>query len=98
MVEWHYRLNAHEPERTPGDSGGQGSLACYNPWGQEESDMTERLNNTGLCIKMRGKKNAKGLSGTPAHKEEVLSQTIKFHTRSLARVRNLLSSAHLPHA
>ena len=23
MVEWHYRLNAHEPERTPGDSGGQ---------------------------------------------------------------------------
>ena len=49
MVEWHYRLNAHEPERTPGDSGGQGSLACYNPWGQEESDMTERLNNTGLC-------------------------------------------------
>jgi len=47
---------------------------------------------------MRGKKNAKGLSGTLAHKEEVLSQTIKFHTRSLARVRNLLSSAHLPHA
>ena len=44
------------------------------------------------------KKSAKGHSGTLAHKEEVLSQTIKFHTRSLARVRNLLSSAHLPHA
>ena len=24
---------------------GQGSLACYSPWGCKESDMTERLNN-----------------------------------------------------
>ena len=26
MVGWHYRLNAHEFEQTPGDSEGQGSL------------------------------------------------------------------------
>ena len=27
------------------DVEGQGSLVCYSPWGREESDMTERLNN-----------------------------------------------------
>ena len=28
----------HEFEQTPGDSGGQGSLACCSPWGRKESD------------------------------------------------------------
>ena len=32
MVEWHHRFNGHEFEQTLGDSQGQGSLACYNPW------------------------------------------------------------------
>ena len=40
MVGWHYGCNRHEFEQTPGDSGGQGSLACSNPWGRKESDMT----------------------------------------------------------
>ena len=40
MVGWHHRLNGHEFEPTPGDSEGQGSLACCAPWGQKESDMT----------------------------------------------------------
>ena len=31
-----------------GDGEGQGSLACYSPWGREESDMTVRLNNNKL--------------------------------------------------
>ena len=31
--------------QTPGDGEGQGGLACYSPWGREESDTTERLNN-----------------------------------------------------
>ena len=30
MVGWHHRLNGHEFEQTPGDSEGQGSLACCN--------------------------------------------------------------------
>ena len=38
-VEWRHRLNGHEFEQTPGDSEGQGSLACYKPWGCKESDM-----------------------------------------------------------
>ena len=33
MVEWHRWLNGHEFEQTPGDSKGQGSVACCNPWG-----------------------------------------------------------------
>ena len=31
-------------EWTPGVGDGQGGLACYGPWGQKESDMTEGLN------------------------------------------------------
>ena len=38
MAGWHHRLNRHETEQTPGDSGGQRSLACCYPWGHKESD------------------------------------------------------------
>ena len=40
MVGWHHRLNGHESEQTPGDSEGQGGLACYSSWGHKESDTT----------------------------------------------------------
>ena len=36
---------AHEFEQALGDGEGQGSLACYNPWGRKESDRAECLNN-----------------------------------------------------
>ena len=39
-VGWHHQHNGHEFEQTPGDSEGQGSLACCNSLGHEESDMT----------------------------------------------------------
>ena len=45
MVGWQYRLNGPEFEQTPGGGEGQGSLACCSPWGHEELDMTELLNN-----------------------------------------------------
>ena len=45
MVGWHRHLNGHEFEQDLGDGEGQGSLACYSPWGRKESDTTERLNN-----------------------------------------------------
>ena len=32
IVGWHHWLNGHEFEPTPGDSEGQGSLACCSPW------------------------------------------------------------------
>ena len=31
IVGWHHQLNGHESEQTPGDSEGQGSLACCSP-------------------------------------------------------------------
>ena len=51
MVGWHYRLNGHEFEQTPGDSEGQRSLVCCSPWGKKESDMTEQLNNNNVYSK-----------------------------------------------
>ena len=48
MVVWHYRLNGHEFEQTPGDIEGQGSLACCSPWDFKELDMTEGLNRTEI--------------------------------------------------
>ena len=33
MVGEHHQLNGHEFEQTPGDSAGQGSLACCSPLG-----------------------------------------------------------------
>ena len=40
MAGWPHWLSGHEFEQTPGDSAGQGSLACCSPWGHKESDMT----------------------------------------------------------
>ena len=45
VVGWHHCLNGHEFEQTLGDSEGQGSLACYSPWGHKESDMIQQLKN-----------------------------------------------------
>ena len=45
MVGLHHRLNGHEFEQILGGGDGQGGLVCCSPWGCEESDMTERLNN-----------------------------------------------------
>ena len=33
MVGWHHWFNGCEFEQTPGESGRQGILACYSPWG-----------------------------------------------------------------
>ena len=41
MVGWHQRLNGDEFELGPGVGDGQGSLACYSPWGRKKSDTTE---------------------------------------------------------
>ena len=48
MIGWYHWLNGHEFEQTPGDGEGQGSLACYSPWGRKESNVTEQLNNNNL--------------------------------------------------
>ena len=58
MVKQHHKLNGHEFEQTPGDSEGQGSLACCTPWGCKESDTTYRLNNNNIA-RMKLKKHTK---------------------------------------
>ena len=44
MARWHYRLDGHEFEQTPGVGDGQGGLACCDSWGLKELDMIQRLN------------------------------------------------------
>ena len=41
MVGWHHRLYGREFKQAPGVGDGQGSLACYSPWGHKELNMTE---------------------------------------------------------
>ena len=51
MAGWHHWLDGRESEWIPGDGDGQGSLACCDSWGHNESDTTERLNWTELrCL------------------------------------------------
>ena len=44
MVGWHHQLNGREFDQALGVGDGQGSLACWSPWGYKELDMTEQLN------------------------------------------------------
>ena len=44
MVGWHHRRDGHEFEQASGVGDGHEHLACCNPWGHKESDMTEQLN------------------------------------------------------
>ena len=48
MVRFHPWLNGHEFEPTPGDSEGQGSLACCSSWGCKKLDSTYWLNNSNI--------------------------------------------------
>ena len=46
MVGWHHPLNGHEFEQTPGDSEGEGSLACCSTQGSKELDVTRLRERT----------------------------------------------------
>ena len=41
MFAWHHLLHGHEFEQASGDGEGQGSLACFSPWGHKELGTTE---------------------------------------------------------
>ena len=45
MVGWHHQLKGHKFEQTLRDGEGQGSLEFCGPWGCQELDTTQRLNN-----------------------------------------------------
>ena len=42
MVGWHHQLDGHESEQVPGDTEGQGGLACCSPWGHQELDNNRK--------------------------------------------------------
>ena len=42
-VGWHHGLNGRGFEQALGGGDGQGSLACYSPWGCKGLDTTEQL-------------------------------------------------------
>ena len=65
MVGWHHWLNGHEFEWAPGDTEGQGSLACCSPWGHKELDTNEGLNNNNNNF--RYKLNKQGDKIQPWH-------------------------------
>ena len=44
MVGWHHQFNGHDLEQAPGDSEGQGSLACCSPWGCKELEQQQLKN------------------------------------------------------
>jgi len=41
MVGRHHRFDGREFEQALGVGDGQGSLACFSPWGCKQWDMTE---------------------------------------------------------
>ena len=50
MAGWPHWLDGHEFGWTPGVGDGQGGLACCDSWGCKESDTTEQLNWTEICV------------------------------------------------
>ena len=41
----HHWCNGHRLGQTSGDDEGQGGVACFSPWGQEELDTNWQLNS-----------------------------------------------------
>ena len=64
MVGWYYPLSGHKFEQTPGDSEGQGSLACCSPWGHRAGHdlATEQQQSTSPYLKVSLKKGKNTVS------------------------------------
>ena len=46
MVGWHHQFEGQEFEHAPGVGEGQGSLACWSPWGRKElTKLSDSTNN-----------------------------------------------------
>ena len=80
MVGCHHRFNRHELGQTLGDGEGQGSLACYIPWGRKESDMTWRLNNNAAWL--GGKKFLSLSKNIQNHRSLALNLPLDFTAQS----------------
>ena len=64
MVGWHHQFEGQEFEHTPGVGEGQGSLACWSPWGRKElTKLSDSTNSTE-----KEKNYASRIEHTPRHK------------------------------
>ena len=61
MVRQRHRLNGHKFEQAPGDSEGQGSLACCSLWGHKQLDTTQQLNNNNQSETWKATKSTNGV-------------------------------------
>ena len=74
IVGWHYQLNGHEFDSTPGVGDGQGRLACCCPWGLRVGhDWVTELNWT----------ESQGLTSLIAHLVKNLPAVQETRVRSL---------------
>ena len=72
MVRWHHQLNGHEFEKAPGDSEGQGSLACCSLWDRRvRHDWT----TTSWALESPGNWLEKAVLGPTSH---LLHQNLHF--------------------
>ena len=92
MIGWYRQLNEHEFEQTPGDSEGQGSLACCSPRGCKELNMTERLNdnNNHRLLPLATSPHPQGFS-----KSRFISRNSIFERGLLRITRHLYHFYHL---
>ena len=88
MVGWYHQLNGHEFEQTPGDSEGQGSLACWSPRGCKESATTGQLNNNKALSQARKPRLG--------HKEEGAFVTTQFQ-KHYTKPRHILAFKFFSH-
>ena len=86
MVGWYHQRNGHEFEQMPGDSKGQGSLACYSSWGHKESDMTEQLNNNGIYKDPTDEPICRAAMETQTWREDLWTQWGKGRVGQIERV------------
>ena len=96
IFRWHHWLNGQEFEQTPGDGGGQGSLACCSPQGHKVLDTTEQLSNNnkeGQHQKRKGGNENRSWSVALWRQRKVaVNQGIWIDNRNWKRQENWLSS------
>ena len=82
------------------DSKGQGSLACCSPWGREESDVTEQLNDndgrlgcqagaqTYQCIRERMRREERHPVGVDSYSGKLCCKWAEIWTCSQMNAQN----------
>ena len=75
MARWHHQLDGHDFEQAPGVGDGQGSLACWSPWGCRVGHFWATKLNWKCTMVQR---NLVGY-GPWGHKESDMTEQFHFH-------------------